>query len=259
MLTKLKFLFELIIFYLINFIVFYGSEKILRYLTNDTEYNISIHILIIIIFVFSNIIVINIGLFYQKETLANVCLKNKKKLKIWVSVFLCTMGYIILSYYLRDFLYWIFSGFEMFPYSDGINGINILFVIQTCLIPAVGEEIIIKGIINTRLEKQFNRKVAVIISSLFFSLEHLSLELFIHYFIFSIFTFWIYFKTKTILLPMFVHFINNIFAYDIFYGIFKIPHIYFIAIIIFLIGLFAIIKTTENEGKKSNNKINILK
>jgi membrane protease YdiL (CAAX protease family) len=90
---------------------------------------------------------------------------------------------------------------------------NAFFVIvSTCLFPAFTEEIFFRGILLTRLRRNYPEKKAILLSALLFGLMHINPWQLLHAFIGGLFFGWIYLRFKNIWLCMFMHFYNNILA-----------------------------------------------
>ena len=131
------------------------------------------------------------------------------------------------------------------------------------LITVVGaplmEELFFRAVIFKRISRKFNIYVGMILSSLIFGLLHIDLAI-IGAFIFGIACCILYIKYKNILIPMTVHFFNNLLAFlpqlninsqtdsspmnsvDAKYSI-------IFGLILFLIGMFFFIKFIKNNKK----------
>lgn len=84
----------------------------------------------------------------------------------------------------------------------------ILTLISSAIIPAIGEELLFRGVIFNAL-KEKGSLYATIVSSLFFALFHFNLSQSIYPFLFGLILGFSYAKTKNILVPMLIHFFNN--------------------------------------------------
>jgi membrane protease YdiL (CAAX protease family) len=113
--------------------------------------------------------------------------------------------------YLHFFMALIFR-LNLDFHSESVYSNNIIEIIKVALIPAVAEELMFKGIILTGLRRHYSRTVAIIITSLLFAAVHLTLYRMVPLFITECFTIWIYLQTGSLLLPMFMHFLNNFFS-----------------------------------------------
>lgn len=190
-------------------------------------------------------IVIALGLKIQKRTLVSVCFFKKTSVLVWFSLVLCAVGYVLFQFYI-DILFATFSeGWT----TDFAANENILpaDVIDTAVIPAIAEELLIKGLIFYTLRKRFNVIVSVIIASILFSACHLSITQFISHFLFSCFTFWVYLRTGSILLPMVIHFINNLFAIIMIWEPFGEIGTFYSAIILFGGGVYILYRASKKE------------
>ena len=83
-----------------------------------------------------------------------------------------------------------------------------LFIVA--LLPAVGEELLFRGIIQKQLVARIkNHHVAIIIASIIFSGVHLQIQGFLPKFFIGLILGYAYYWTKSIWYPMILHFINN--------------------------------------------------
>ena len=89
-------------------------------------------------------------------------------------------------------------------------GHYIMLVIAVAVFPAIWEEVIFRGLILQGLMK-YGAVVAVIVSSLLFSLIHLSPAQTVYQFIAGIIWALVYLRTKNLTYPIILHFINNFF------------------------------------------------
>jgi len=146
--------------------------------------------------------------------------------------------------------------FSIHSSGDGIRGIigmkEISLQIQSlALIPAVFEEILMKGLIFTRLKKRYPPVAAVIITSLLFAVAHLAPIRIIPLFIFSCFTFWVYLRTGSLLFPIIIHFLNNFFTIVLITEPFADLAVFYSSLILFVIGFF-ILKAASSGGNKQH-------
>ncbi|XZM35290.1 lysostaphin resistance A-like protein (plasmid) [Clostridium perfringens] len=92
--------------------------------------------------------------------------------------------------------------------STEINYLQIICnVILIVLLAPILEELIFRGVLLNRLHKWFNTTISIIISSMLFGILHDDI---IGAFIFGICMCILYLKTKNILVPIYVHFFNNL-------------------------------------------------
>lgn len=78
------------------------------------------------------------------------------------------------------------------------------------VIPALGEEFVFRGILQKRLEHWFvNHHTAIWLSALIFSLFHLQLEGFLPRMFLGALLGYLFYWTKSLWIPIFVHFLNN--------------------------------------------------
>jgi membrane protease YdiL (CAAX protease family) len=155
------------------------------------------------------VIIIYAGFKRFKKTLGEVFKVKPVSISIWITMIICSIGFVLLSFYLH---YFIYDLFQVPSYSEETYQNYITTVISIALIPAVAEEMFFKGVILTALRRHYSLTLASVITSLLFAACHLSIYRGLPLFIVEYFTIWIYVQSGSILLPMFIHFLNNFFA-----------------------------------------------
>ncbi len=93
----------------------------------------------------------------------------------------------------------------------------ILVVIVVAVVPALSEETMFRGFIQRSFELKYKKYLAVIITALFFSLYHFNPYGFFPLFILGAFFGFAAYKSKTLLIPMFLHFLNNFSAVSLYH------------------------------------------
>ena len=91
-------------------------------------------------------------------------------------------------------------------------GSFVLSVFSLAVIPAIGEELIFRGVVFNGLRKHYSLTSSILISSLLFALMHLSLQQFVYPFLLGMIMAWIVARTGSIVCSMVVHFVNNFFV-----------------------------------------------
>ena len=111
--------------------------------------------------------------------------------------------------YLGNYIFSFFAN----PSSLDLPVDNVLtFIFSSlflCLLPAVFEEILFRGILFESLRKKFSLPLAIILSAFCFALMHMSLFSFIHQFLLGIILALLAYFTGSIVYGMVFHFINN--------------------------------------------------
>ncbi|EPY6470336.1 CPBP family intramembrane glutamic endopeptidase [Clostridium sporogenes] len=92
------------------------------------------------------------------------------------------------------------------------NAPLLLQFISLCVIAPIFEEIIYRGIMLEQLNKRCGAVKAILISSLFFGIMHLNVHQAVNGFFIGIVMGFIYIKTDSLMLTMFLHFINNLYC-----------------------------------------------
>ena len=88
-------------------------------------------------------------------------------------------------------------------------GVFVLSVVVTCILPAITEELLFRGIILNGLRKRFNDICSIFMSALLFALMHQNLQQLIYPFLLGSIMAWIVLRTGSLFSSMLVHFINN--------------------------------------------------
>lgn len=126
---------------------------------------------------------------------------------LFVLLFFFSLGYGYLQLYL-------FPGFvsevELW-YEFGSPLAIIGTFLSTVLIAPVFEELVFRGIIFQRWAYRWNVRVAIVLSSLVFALLHFSFSTFIVGIVLSL----IYIRTRTLLIPIIMHALNNLLSTSI--------------------------------------------
>jgi len=90
--------------------------------------------------------------------------------------------------------------------SVGALLINILMM---ALIPAIGEELMFRGLIQKSLSKKMNIHIAIFISAFIFSFIHFQFFGFLPRFLMGLFFGYVYYWSGNLWLTIFAHFVNN--------------------------------------------------
>ncbi|MDR2922071.1 MAG: CPBP family intramembrane metalloprotease [Treponema sp.] len=231
----------LLLLFKINYFLGYFFYEILDIPYDSLFANIAQIILHAVIFIF----VIWVGLKDQRKTLAKVCYFRKVSGGVWGAAILCSVGFVLFNFYI-DFL---FDSFKYGWYTDyEITDGNFIFnLINTAIIPAVAEEILFKGLVFTILKKHYSTITSVIMASLMFAGCHLNFIHLIPHFLFSLFTFWLYMRCGSLILPMFLHFINNLFTFVLISDPFANLGTFYAALVLLIIGSYLLYRLSKPE------------
>lgn len=209
-----------------------------------TDLNAFVRFIFIFTHAVSFCVIIGVGLRIQKKTLASVCFFRKVSIKVWGALIVCSIGFVLFKFYI-NFLFDSFRWGWYTGYGAAVESNHIFYTIDIALIPAVAEEIMFKGLIFTSLKKRHSQITAVIIASLLFAATHLNIYQFIPHFLFSLFTFWVYLRTGSLILPMIIHFINNFFAFVLISEPFAELGTFYASILLFAIGFYLLNKASK--------------
>ena len=113
------------------------------------------------------------------------------------------------------------------------------FFIRSCVLPAVLEELLFRGVIQSSLTS-CGERFAVIATSFIFALYHQNLSQIISVFVLSIGIGYVAIVTKSLVLPMILHFINNASTFFFMYTSQSIDAVSALALNIFVFAIYLI-------------------
>ncbi len=90
-------------------------------------------------------------------------------------------------------------------------GAKLLALVILCALPAVAEELLVRGVFLTAYEK-FGGAVSLLLSALVFALMHLHIMQLLHQFVVGLVLGYIVLRTQKLILAIIIHFINNVVA-----------------------------------------------
>ncbi len=106
-------------------------------------------------------------------------------------------------------------------YGNLLSASNIfeltLVVIVVAVVPALSEETMFRGFIQRSFELKYKKYLAAIITAIFFSLYHFNPYGFVPLFILGAFFGFAAYKSKTLIIPMILHFLNNFSAVSLYH------------------------------------------
>ena len=106
-------------------------------------------------------------------------------------------------------------------YSNLLSASNIfelaLVVVVVAVVPALSEETMFRGFIQRSFELRYKKYYGAVITAVFFSLYHFNPYGFIPLFVLGAFFGFAAYKSKTLLIPMFLHFLNNFSAVSLYH------------------------------------------
>ena len=85
----------------------------------------------------------------------------------------------------------------------------LITVLGVALIPAVGEELMFRGLFQKLFGQRFNPHNGIALTALLFAVVHFNLTNFFYYFVLGVVLGYAYYWGKNILFPIIIHFINN--------------------------------------------------
>lgn len=149
---------------------------------------------------------------WQKNTF------EKFNKKTFISLFLLIIAFRLV------FDAFVYPVIDLIPnlsiYSSSDELLNksaiIYFIISACIYAPIIEEVIFRGIMLGGLLNRYSPKVAILLSSFLFALMHGNLHQGINAFLLGTLIAYVYYKTKSIYLAIFCHFINNVTAFVVY-------------------------------------------
>lgn len=106
-------------------------------------------------------------------------------------------------------------------YSNLLSASNVfelsLVLMVVAVVPALSEETMFRGFIQRSFELRYKKYFGAIITAVFFSLYHFNPYGFIPLFVLGAFFGFAAYKSKTLLIPMFLHFLNNFSAVSLYH------------------------------------------
>lgn len=193
---------------LISGFIFGVVIALLGYTTESLFYGISI----IIAQVLSFVTAIFIGWKKSKVSFKDIFKFKNISFEIWIYMIFLTLGFIILSSEIDNLLNFLLPMPIIF-----IDTFNELFINQNffialiliAIIPAFTEEMLFRGLFITGFRKNYSIQKTIIVSAFLFGFIHLNPWQFVGAFIIGIFSGWLFIKTESILLSVYLHFFNN--------------------------------------------------
>ena len=144
----------------------------------------------------------------NKKIGQNILSKNDL-LKYFILTTFFSFGFIIILSKLSSLICIVFP--ELKPdYGYALQYPLIVSIIVFALFPAIYEELIFRKLILQFLRKRFPDLTAILLSSLLFAVFHLNIPQGITAFIFGIFLAVIAIRTRSIILCIYAHLLNNL-------------------------------------------------
>jgi uncharacterized protein len=153
-----------------------------------------------------------IGFEKTKRKFNDVFKFNKVSAFLWIAITVFMTGFIIVTSETDNILNYFLPPPESFRYLfDSLMAGQplIISIITIGILPAFTEELFFRGLVLDGLKNNYSKRKAIIISSLLFGIVHLNPWQFYSGFAFGLFAAWICIETNSILLCIFIHFLNN--------------------------------------------------
>lgn len=187
---------------LLNFLIFVLFEYFINLVANK----LYLETLIIVRDVFSYLLSFLLIHLICKRKLSNY----RFKFENYKIIALAILAAIMLDFGIGlPFYHLIPKPFFFQPDLTGLSPRLNTIVVALILAPFF-EELIMRGVILDGLLQNKGAKTAILIGAILFTLMHLSVEKIPSLFFGSIFIGWIYYKTKSLMLPILIHLFNNL-------------------------------------------------
>jgi membrane protease YdiL (CAAX protease family) len=160
-------------------------------------------------------VVILIGIKKAKKRFNEIFKFNKVSLRLWLATIIFSLGITVVLSEIDNIFNYLLPMPEFLRNTFALLMVEQMFIISiilVCVIPALMEEMLFRGIMLNGFSENYSERKAIIISSLLFGLVHLNPWQFISAFIIGIFSAWICIKTRSILPSIYMHGFNNVLA-----------------------------------------------
>lgn len=211
-LTALGFLFTLLYGALIGFIYgfiagFRGTEFVFDPANNFLQYFLT--------YILGSILVLG-GLSFRASKKKGVSLADIKGNSgnegiLYLHVFLLMAGLSVLVSELDNILQTFVNKSDWYlGLMEGLGGQNVILVfLATCVVAPVFEELFFRGLILRGLLKNIKPWLAILLSAFLFAVFHFNIWQGLGAFILGIMMGWVLYKTGSLYLAIFAHFVNN--------------------------------------------------
>jgi uncharacterized protein len=132
------------------------------------------------------------------------------KAVIWLLVLLFTPLFIVIR---LPLLYLISSIAEYNDLYSDLEPASVFSFLLTVIAAPLLEELLFRGIILDGFLKRYSAKRSIILSALLFGIAHLNPAQFVNGFVLGLFIGWIFWRTRSLWLCIFIHLLNNLAAY----------------------------------------------
>jgi membrane protease YdiL (CAAX protease family) len=167
----------------------------------------------IILNLLSFAVVILIGIKKSKQKFNEIFKFVNVSLDYWLAIIVFMAGFVITASEIDNVLTYFLPMPDFFRSTFNLLMAKQLFIVSIIMvgiIPGFAEEMLFRGVLLNGLEKNYSNKKAILISALLFGIVHLNPWQFVTAFIIGIVSAWIYIKTKSIVLCIYMHLFNNI-------------------------------------------------
>lgn len=120
--------------------------------------------------------------------------------------FIVSVLLAIVFFFVKKYEFFIFN----IPVSKDVHFTGVIDLLVAA--PFI-EEIIFRGYVQRQINKNFNIHFSILFTSIFFSFYHLQIESLLSHFLFSVFAGYLFYKSGSLSLTIFFHFVVNLTIY----------------------------------------------
>ncbi len=171
----------------------------------------------------------------EKRVGRYLAIENQKVITDVIITALTVISVNILSLYLNYPIIKILNLENQILQTDNSVYELVINIFVLCIIPAIFEEILFRGILLEELIKKHSLITASVLSSLAFAIIHLDIANIFPQFILGLLLCYIALSTKSVLLPIISHFSNNLFS--LLFGENIIKHLFQKGLPVFILAL----------------------
>lgn len=153
-----------------------------------------------------------------------------------------------------------YSLYNTFVPQGDASFTNIIYIVVAfAILPALTEEFIFRGIVFSEYSS-YGAGIAILMSSLMFSMLHFNLQMFLIYFYCGIVSAYVVYVTQSLFAAVLLHLINNMYAIffeSMLWDVIKKPNsmVFFLIVVTVLFGIFLLLSLNSAEKILYNNGI----
>lgn len=151
-------------------------------------------------------------IFGKKTNEINTFKKINKKTIFHVTLLLMSFR-LLFNAFILPILMKIPESDSLIQAEQTLNTSIVYAILSACIIAPIIEEVVFRGIILNGMLKRYSPTTAIVISSLIFAIIHGNIHQAVNAFVLALIIGYVFYKTRSIYLAIFCHFINNASAF----------------------------------------------